>query len=341
MVAMFERGSICDDDSRLPSSETARWRRTSHEILTSDVVVGRRAGPPPPTQWAGHLKQVTELARMPTLAPSWWTPRTAFFGNIETRNDPSTYHWDGMKRLARHDQPMFFFQFTLAGWGSFQVYDQKPQRILPGSGFMAIVPSQHRYFLPKDSPGWTFGWIGIYHPYLLARVTKQVAISGPFIDTPTDSALTASALRLLRGAIKKDFRDHYAVELALFEFVLAYERWAYEADHGANERKRLAEGVRVRILAKLPKPLSVTELAAEHGMTRSHFSHWFRNRTGLTPARFVMEVRIQEASRLLLQTAAPLKQVAAACGFANENHFCRVFRRFQHLSPGSYRSALK
>ena len=322
-------------------SKAARWRRSSNEVLTSDVVASRSSGPRPPAQWALPLDQLTQLSRAPTPAPPWWTPRTAFFGSVETRTDPSSYHWDGMKRLGHKDHPMFFFQFTMAGWGNFQLGEQEPRRVLPGTGFMAILPSAHRYYLPADSPGWTFGWIGIYHPYLLARVTKQVAVTGPFVKMPPDGALTASALRLVRGAIKKDFRDRFAVELALFEFVLAYERWAHDASDSSGERKRLLEAVRARIVASLPRALAVDELAAEYGMSRSHFSHAFRTRTGLTPARFSIEVRIHEASRMLVQTRAPLKQVAHACGFANANHFCKVFRRLQHLSPASYRNAIK
>jgi AraC-like DNA-binding protein len=84
----------------------------------------------------------------------------------------------------------------------------------------------------------------------------------------------------------------------------------------------------------------VDEIAAEYGMTRSHFSHYFRQRTGLTPARFVTETRALEAARLLLQSNTPLKQIADACCFANVNHFSKVFRRFQHTSPGAYRRAL-
>jgi AraC-like DNA-binding protein len=287
------------------------------------------------------LKQLTEHSRAPAPIPSWWTPGTAFFGSVETRTDPTSYHWDGMKRLGRRDPPLFFFQFTLASWGHFQLYGQAPRPVPPGTGFFAIIPSRHRYYLPEDSPGWTFGWIGIYHPYLLARVTKQVAATGALIQTPPEGELAASALRLVRGAIKKDFRDRYEVELALFEFVLAYERWAHQASDSSGERQRLLDAVRTRIVASLPKAAGVVALAAEYGMSRSHFSHFFRARTGLTPARFATEVRIHEATRMLLDTRAPLKQIADACGFANANHFCKVFRRFQHLSPASYRHAIR
>lgn len=162
-----------------------------------------------------------------------------------------------------------------------------------------------------------------------------------FVETPPDGAFTACALRLVRGAIKKDFRDRFEVELALFEFVLAYERWAHQPSDSSGEGQRLVEVVRSRIVASLPKAFAVDALAAEYGMSRSHFSHFFRARTGLTPARFATEVRIHAATRLLLDTRSPVKRIADVCGFANANHFCKVFRRLQHLSPAAYRQAIR
>jgi AraC-like DNA-binding protein len=320
-------------------SKAALWRRRSDKVLTSEVVASKNPGPAPPPEWATALRRLTELSRMPTPAPSWWTPKTAFFGNIETRTDPSGYRWDGMKRLGRHDPPLFFFQLTMAGWGHFQLRGQAPRRIPPGTGFFAIIPSRHCYYLPEDSPGWTFGWIGIYHPYLLARVTRQVAATGPLVELGPDAALTASTLRLVRGAIKKDFRDRFEVEAALFDFLFAYERSAHQA-RDSNEGQRLLETVRSLIIASLPNAVGVEAFAAEHGMSRSHFSHFFRARTGLTPAHFATEVRIHEAARMLLDSRLPLKQVALACGFSNPSHFCKVFRNFQHLSPASYRRGI-
>ena len=309
-------------------------------MLVSDVVASKNPGPAPPPAWAKALRQLTELSRTPTPAPAWWTPATAFFGSIETRTDPSSYHWDGMKRLGRHDPPLFFFQLTMAGFGHFQPYGQAPRLVPPGTGFFALIPSRHRYYLPEDSPGWTFAWIGIYHPYFLARVAKQVGATGPLVESPPDGALTASALRLVRGAIKKDFRDRFEVELALFELVLAYERWAQKARGNSAEAQRLLDAVRSRVVASLPSTVEVAALAAEHGMSRSHFSHFFRSHTGLTPARFATEVRIHEAARLLSDTRTPLKQIAEACGFANASHFCKLFRSFQHLSPASFRRTI-
>ncbi len=325
---------------QFPQSKLARWRRDSFDVLTADVVAGRSPGPEPPAEWAPALHQLIEISKKPVPAPSWWTPMTGYFGGIETRTDPASYRWDGMRRLARNDAPLFAFQLTMAGWGHFQLYGRPPRRVAPGAAFVALMPSRHRYYLPAESPGWTFGFISVYHPYLLARMAKQVAATGPLVEVPPGSPLAAIALRLMRGAIKKDFRDRFEVEMALFEFLVACEQCAQKARDDSVEGQRLLEEFRSRVVAGLPKALDVNALAADYGMSRTHFSHFFRARTGLTPARFSTEVRIQRATRMLLDTRAPLKQIADACGFANANYFCKVFRRMQHMSPAAYRRAL-
>ena len=323
-----------------PRSPGATWRRRSLDVLTSEVVAGRTRGPEAPRAWAARLRQLVEASRRAEGGPPWWSPTTAYFGSVETRTDPRGYLWDGMKRLGRHDRPLVFFQFTLAGWGAFELYGKPAQKLPPGTAFFAVVPSRHRYYLPERSPGWTFGWIGIYHPYLIRRIARQVAATGPVVPLHPQGALAGIATRLVRGAFRKDFRDRFEGELALFEFALTYERAAQQLRDPGGERERLLDEVRGRVLANPRQPIAVEALAAERGLSRSHFTHFFRARTGLSPARFMTEIRIREAARVLVATRAPLKQIAAEWGFANVNHFGKVFRRFQHQSPAVYRDAI-
>jgi len=262
----------------------------------------------------------------------------AYFGNVETRTDPHSYHWDGMKRVSRRDLPLVFFQFTLAGCGHFELYGRPPQRITPGTGFFAVVPSRHRYYLPETSPGWSFAWIGIYHPYLFRRIARQVQATGPLVQAAPGSPLVTQLVRLVRGAFRKDFADRYEVEAALLAFTHAYERIAQQAPRQPDEH--LLDQLRARVVARPRARLDVSTLAAERGMSRTAFSHYFRERTGLTPARFVTELKIQSAARLLVTTSLPLSRIARECGFANANHFGKVFRRVRQQSAGSYRRSV-
>ena len=319
-------------------AEAALWRRRSFEVQASDVVAGRTLGPEPPRPWARTLRSLVGVSRQLKEAPSWWTPVHAYFGSAETRTDPSSYYWDGMKRLGPRDRPLVFFQFTFAGFGHFESYGRPPQVVTPGTGFFAVIPSRHRYYLPQTSPGWSFAWIGIYHPYLIRRIAKQVAATGPLVQASPNSALVKHLVRLVRGAFVKDFRDRFEVEKALFEFTLAFEQLVQAAPSTVGEG--LLEELRGRVLADPRSELGLELLASERGMTPTAFSHFFRAQTGLTPARFISEVRVQMAARLLMTTQLSLDRIASECGFANGNHFGKVFRRFRDQSPGTYRRSV-
>jgi AraC-like DNA-binding protein len=316
-------------------------KQESYQAVACDVLLNRGSGPAPPPEWAKALRQLAELSRAPVPPPSWWSLTTAYCANIETRTDPTSYYLEGRDRAGADDPPGWSFQLCLAGWGHFQLHGEQPQKVTPGKAFFALTPSRDLCCLPQGSPGWTYAWIRIHQPYLIARVAKQVAITGPLFDVPPDGELAASTLRLVRGAIKQDFRDRFDVELALFEFVLAYERWASQTRDNSGEGQRLLDEVRARIVASLPQAIDVHALASEYGMSRSHFSHLFRMRTGLTPAHFVTEVRVHEAARMLRETRASLGQIANQCGFADATHLCKVFRRVEHVSPMSYRRTIR
>jgi AraC-like DNA-binding protein len=319
-------------------AEATLWRRRSFDVQASDVVAGRTLGPEPPRAWAKTLRQLIDASRKLEEGPSWWTPVDAYFGSVETRVDPSSYYWDGMRRIGRRDRPLAFFQFTLAGFGHFEVHGHPPQRVGPGTGFFAAIPSRHRYYLPESSSGWSFAWLGIYHPYLLRRIAKQVAATGPLVQASPNSPLLRQLVRLVRGAFQKDFRDRFEVEQELFAFTLAFEKLVQAAPDPEGER--LLEELRSRVLSDPRRPLSIELLASERGMTCTAFSHFFKARTGLTPAHFITEVKVQKAARLLVTTRQGLDRIANDCGFANGNHFSKVFRRIRHQSAGAYRRSI-
>lgn len=296
-------------------------------------------GPAPPQEWAATLDQLSRLTRVPALTPSWWTPRTAYCGNLETWTEPSSYSLDGMSQPGPDDPPVLWFQLGLAGWGHIHIDGERPKKIVPGSGCFALGSSNHRYHLPQESPGWTFAWIRVQHRWMVASVVKQMRDRGPLVTVAPDHSLSRAFLRLVRGALQKDYRDRFAVELAMSDFVLAYQRWVAEEHRRPADGLSLLDEVRTRVVAALPRAIGVDALAAGYDMSRGHFSHLFRACTGLTPARYATDVRINEAIRLLRETRYPLKVIASACGFANANHFGKVFRRFRHVTPRAFRRA--
>lgn len=81
----------------------------------------------------------------------------------------------------------------------------------------------------------------------------------------------------------------------------------------------------------------IDRLAERAGMSSRHFARLFRAESGLTPAAYVENVRIEAARRLLETGDVALKQVAGACGFRDADTFRRAFVRRVGTSPADYR----
>jgi AraC-like DNA-binding protein len=123
--------------------------------------------------------------------------------------------------------------------------------------------------------------------------------------------------------------------------MLSIERSVQADSHPHDLRSQWIERARACVLRRLDQPTLVEHLAHEVGTTRSNFTHRFKQITGLTPARFATQVRLNEVERRLISRDDPLRVVARETGFSDATHLCRVFRRQLGVSPGAYRDQMR
>jgi AraC family transcriptional regulator len=83
--------------------------------------------------------------------------------------------------------------------------------------------------------------------------------------------------------------------------------------------------------------ISLQQLASACDISVSYFARGFKNGTGVPPHRWLVETRIEKAKDMLLNTKMPLAEVAAACGFADQCHLTRKFRRATGETPAAWR----
>ncbi len=91
------------------------------------------------------------------------------------------------------------------------------------------------------------------------------------------------------------------------------------------------------ILENLADDLSVDALAARLAMSPRNFTRVFVRETGMPPAKYVEEVRLDAARQRLEQTRDGVDRIAANTGFGNSINLRRVFERHLQLSPTEYR----
>ncbi|UZH12095.1 MULTISPECIES: helix-turn-helix domain-containing protein [unclassified Halomonas] len=83
--------------------------------------------------------------------------------------------------------------------------------------------------------------------------------------------------------------------------------------------------------------IRTTELASLLGLSASHFSHAFKQTTGVTPLTYVAATRVEAARQDMLCSGRSLCEIALRHGFCDQSHFCRVFKRETGLAPQKWR----
>ncbi|MEI4488323.1 AraC family transcriptional regulator [Frigidibacter sp. MR17.14] len=83
--------------------------------------------------------------------------------------------------------------------------------------------------------------------------------------------------------------------------------------------------------------LRLEDVARAVDMPRNTFFRCFRETTGMSPYQWLLAERMEQCRLLLRLTDLPLVDIAMACGFSDQSHFTRMFKRAQGLSPGRWR----
>jgi AraC-like DNA-binding protein len=100
-----------------------------------------------------------------------------------------------------------------------------------------------------------------------------------------------------------------------------------------------AKRVTDHINANLDRPLPLGELAELVRLSNSYFSRAFKSTFEKSPHAFIMCRRIERARQQMLMSREPLSQIALACGFADQAHLARLFRREMGSAPSQWRRA--
>lgn len=86
--------------------------------------------------------------------------------------------------------------------------------------------------------------------------------------------------------------------------------------------------------------LTLQSIAKKLGISPNYFSTLFSKKQGIPFKRYVQNVRVQQARKILTETNFPLKEVAQLSGFEDVNYFIKVFKQQQGITPYKYRTKI-
>ena len=143
-------------------------------------------------------------------------------------------------------------------------------------------------------------------------------------------------LRLF-SAFKNQSTDPLMLEGQVFEVLGAITGLDRSSD---KTPPRWLTRVKDRLHEEFSNRLRMRDLAREAGVSPVHLARAFRRFEKRTPGEYQQQLQLRAACELLRNPEWPLATIAAECGFADQSHFTRVFRRMAATTPLRFRQAI-
>jgi len=294
------------------------------------------------TSAADVMRQIPPAVSAAPRAYESDRPCVELFGTVAaTRAVPGFHvterHYASGITLSRHCHENAFLIYGLAG-----TYTESRASLAPGASAanIACPPGVLRFRPPRQEHSNVFEsgarcLVVAIEPETLERVGEHTRL----LDRPGDIRGVASTW--LAQRLDREFRQDDALSLISLEGILleilADSARLLGALDPAAPLPRWLRIAREYAEANFLRTLSLSEIAGVCGVHRVHLAREFRRHFSVTVGEFLRRRRVEHACRLVSTTNDPLADVAIACGFSDQSHFCATFRRQVGLTPGRFR----
>ena len=230
----------------------------------------------------------------------------------------------------------FRFQYTLEGYGIYET-PYSYQKITPGNAFIISFPENSKFYFPPAQEGnmeWIFFYIDFAGPAAEPIVHKIIDVAGPLLSLSRDSIPIVHFFELYSLLyIEGDLEQYYGSEW-LYGFLIALLRIAED-----SESKIISPHISKSVVwmkNNIANQVNLEEMSQSLGISYAHFSRQFRKELGLSPLKYMTQLRIRHATHMLLYSDASIAQTAFECGFTSTNYFTKVFKSTMKVTPTEY-----
>lgn len=247
-------------------------------------------------------------------------------------------HPEGYPFTWEKGQTLGEYQLTYItrGRGVFESRSAGRLRIAAGDVFL-IFPGEWQRYRPLQTTGWDESWIGFDGEYARRLMGRFFSAEKPVLHVGYSEELL-ECIQAICDLMRTPVVGHRSLMAAKAIEGLARVH-ALTMGSAAGDR-RLAdqmERTRLHLLQHSDEGVDLLELARRLGLSYSLFRRAFKRHTGSSPRQYQLQIRINRAKALLLNSELSGTEIAEQVGFSSVHYFSRLFRTRTGSTPLRYR----
>lgn len=241
-----------------------------------------------------------------------------------------SYSWHNLHRHDKH----CLIQYCISGQGILNI-NNFTYTITAGNAFLLNIPSNSHYYLPQNSTHWKFIYLE-FSPEVLPFLCKIYNRSGPIISLKNQPNLLIQIINLYKKALNNKLQSLF------INTKLAYKFWIdllnYNLTYNSNNLTKI-DIAKKFIEENYPKStLNIDIIAEQIGYSKYHLCKIFHKNFGISPMKYLQNLRISIACKLLINNPTwTIKKIAHHVGYNNDDYFCKVFKNLKGITPNTFR----
>jgi AraC-like DNA-binding protein len=224
-----------------------------------------------------------------------------------------------------------------AGQGWYEV-EGKRKILRRNQALLMPRDKPHQYGASQSDP-WTIQWVhftGEDAPYYLTLLRGEHTLNIHPELTPKIDRLFSDAYESLSGGFSQQSIICVAQVLRHILGLLFFSNKAFSPNPKTGRFRNL-EQVLQFMKKNIDAALTINQMAAEAGLSPTHFSRLFSQQVGFPPMEYFIHLKIQRACRFLTLTPLSIKEIGSRLGYTDQYYFSRIFHKVMGISPAAYR----
>lgn len=179
---------------------------------------------------------------------------------------------------------------------------------------------------------WAYRWVNCLSQSLSSFELNRIyeSLKSENEEKAFDNFISAGNLTENAGYINALFLNYF--------YIITEENKREKAKLLSEQSNKLIDDICAFIMQKLYEKLSVSDVSVFFGITPRRLHQIFSKELGISPKQYIIKKKMEEGYRLLVQTSAPVNQIAEMLYFSSSYHFTNEFKKTFGQTPTAVRA---
>ncbi|MCI7644675.1 MAG: AraC family transcriptional regulator [Lentisphaeria bacterium] len=250
---------------------------------------------------------------------------------VENNSIRSQYFISGE---GRGSQRRALFKFTIAGSGLLKIGEHR-HILSANQGLLLVGPGNYSYQVNPEDDKWQFIFLSFRNEIAVTLIEKIIARNGNIFELEHNGVVMSEVWKIFEYFRSGNFSDKYQLAASGYTFLMKLDKMLDEKLPQANQSTLITQLTNY-CFKHIDQAISSNDLAAVSGYTRGHLTRLFKLKLGITPSKFIADIKLNYALEIMQNEKISIKKLARQCGFADPGYFRRVFAKKFGVPPSEY-----